>query len=208
MRNLRLGRTDDPPAGPVGKPCVSVRSRARLARCFCATAGAFRQMVDVSHGQGRASVRRGTGLWSRFLARLFGFPPESKDAEVRVTKTVSAAGETWQRCFDNRVFRSRLAASPQGITERFGPFTFLTGLNVASDALHYPVVTGRLGPLPLPGWLLPVSIAREQVIDGRFCFDVQILAPVTKWLLVHYQGRLADAGSDDARARAEGMAAS
>ena len=38
--------------------------------------------VDVSHWRGRASARRGTRLWSSFLARLFGFPAEGEDALV------------------------------------------------------------------------------------------------------------------------------
>lgn len=153
------------------------------------------QTVDVSHWQGRASVRRGDGVWSRFLARLFGFPPEGDNVPVEVTKTVTPRGETWQRRFGNRVFRSRLAASSQGMTESFGPFIFRLGLRVDAGALRYPVVTGWLGPLPLPRWLLPVSIACEQVIDDLFCFDVKILAPVSGGLLVHYRGWLAEAGS-------------
>lgn len=165
------------------------------------------QTVDVNHWQGRASVQRGESYWSRVLARLFGFPPEDNDVAVNVSKTVTANGETWQRRFGNRIFRSRLAASKRGMTESFGPFTFLLDLKADAGALHYPVVSGRLGPLPLPRWLLPVSIAKEQVIDGRFCFDVKILAPVTKDLLVHYQGWLIDAASDDI-AEVDGIATS
>lgn len=157
---------------------------------------ASHQTVDVSHWRGRASVRRGESLWSRFLARLFGFPPESADVAVEVTKTVTPKGETWQRRFGARLFRSRLAASSRGMTESFGPFAFRLGLKVEAGALHYPVVSGRLGPLPLPHWLLPVSIAREQVAGDRFCFDVKILAPVSKGLLVHYRGWLVEAGSE------------
>ncbi|MCC5988916.1 MAG: DUF4166 domain-containing protein [Pararhodobacter sp.] len=52
-----------------------------------------------------------------------------------------------------------------------------------------------VGPLPLPGWLLPVSVAQEHVEDGRFCFEVRILAPVTRGLLVHYRGSLSAAGT-------------
>ncbi|MGA0541938.1 DUF4166 domain-containing protein [Neotabrizicola sp. VNH66] len=161
---------------------------------------ASHQTVDVSHWRGRASVRRGNGLWSRFLAGLFGFPPEAADVDVAVIKTVTTKGETWRRRFGTRVFRSHLAPSDRGMTESFGPFTFDLGLQVEAGALHYPVVSGRLGPLPLPRWFLPVSIAQERVIDNRFCFDVKILAPVTKGLLVHYCGWLADA---DAGCRAD-----
>lgn len=157
---------------------------------------ATHRTVDICHWRGRSSVQRGGSRWSRFLARLFGFPPECADIEVEVTKTVTAKGETWQRRFGTRLFRSRLAASAQGMTESFGPFTFRLGLKVEAGALHYPVVSGRLGPLPLPGWLMPVSIACEHVIDDRFCFDVKILAPATKGLLVHYRGWLAEAGPD------------
>lgn len=157
---------------------------------------ASHQTADVSHWRGRASVQRGEDLWSRFLARLFGFPPQSEDVAVEVTKTVTAKGETLQRRFGSSIFRSRLAPSDQGMTESFGPFTFLLGLKAEAGALHYPVISGRFGPLPLPHWLLPVSIAREQVIDGRFCFDVKILAPVTRGLLVHYRGWLAEAGPE------------
>lgn len=150
--------------------------------------------ADVGHWQGTASVQRGTSLWSRVLGRLFGFPPTGEEVPVEVTKTVTAKGETWQRRFGTRIFRSRLAASAGGMTESFGPFTFRLGLKVEGDALHYPVLSGRLGPVPLPRWLLPVSVAREHVRDDRFCFDVKILAPVTKALLVHYQGWLQHSG--------------
>lgn len=81
------------------------------------------------------------------------------------------------------------------MTESFGPFAFRFGLKVQGGSLHFPVLSGRLGPLPLPRWLLPVSIAREYVEEGRFCFDIKILAPVTCGLLVHYRGSLAAAGT-------------
>lgn len=152
--------------------------------------------MDVGHWRGRASVLRGTGLWSRVLGGLFGFPPTGEDVPVEVVKTATATGETWQRRFGARIFRSRLAASAGGMTESFGPFTFLLGLQVQDDALHFPVHSGRLGPLPLPRWLLPVSISREHARDGRFCFDVRILAPVTRGLLVHYRGFLDPAGPE------------
>ena len=83
------------------------------------------------------------------------------------------------------------------MTERFGPFTFLLDLTVENGALHYPVVGGRFGPLPLPRWLLPGSEAREYVEDSRFHFDVRLLAPLTKGLMVHYRGHLNAAPAQD-----------
>ncbi|MDE9449791.1 DUF4166 domain-containing protein [Aliiroseovarius sp. Z3] len=149
--------------------------------------------ADCSRWKGRAKVLRGNGLWGRVLGGVFSFPQAAKDIPVEVIKTVTPTGETWLRRFGQRNFRSRLAATPAGMTESFGPFTFLLGLEVRDSALHYPVVTGRLGPLPLPRWLLPISEAREYVDRNDFRFDVKLLAPLTNELLVHYQGVLREA---------------
>lgn len=146
--------------------------------------------ADVSRWQGRARVRRGTGAWSRLLARVFGFPPAAEEVALEVIKTVTPRGETWVRRFGTRRFRSHLAATPRGMTERFGPFTFLLGLRVHDGALEFPVTAGRLGPLPLPRWLLPVSVARETAQGGQFHFDVELRAPLTGGLMVQYQGWL------------------
>ncbi|MFM7446464.1 MAG: DUF4166 domain-containing protein, partial [Tabrizicola sp.] len=153
--------------------------------------------ATTSRWTGRASVTRGTGLWSRFLATLFRFPPASDDTEVEVTKTATLKGETWTRRFGSRTFRSHLKPTPQGMTERFGPFTFTLGLTIQDGALHYPVATGRIGPIPLPRWLLPGSETRECADEGRFHFDVRLLAPVTRALMVHYRGHLSPAQPQD-----------
>lgn len=146
---------------------------------------------------GCASVTRGTRIWSRLLATLFRFPPASEDTKVEVTKSATATGETWTRRFGTRSFRSHLKATPDGMTERFGLFTFTIGLTVRDGALHYPVKSGRIGPIPLPRWLLPASDTREFEESGRFHFDVRLLAPVTGALLVHYRGHLDPATAED-----------
>ncbi len=156
---------------------------------------------DQSYWQGRASVQRGAGLWPALLAALFRFPAATPDIGVEVTKTVTTKGETWQRCFGKRKFTSYLQATPKGMTERFGPFTFLLGLAVQKGELTYPVKAGRLGPLPLPQWALPRSDAREFVAGGLFQFDVALTAPITGQLIVRYRGWLAnaDTASGDSR---------
>ena len=161
------------------------------------TVRATHRTAGITRWQGRASVTRGTGLWSRVLATLFRFPPASEATPVKVTKAVTAKGEIWTRSFGPRSFRSHLAATPDGMTERFGPFTFQLGLSVRNGALHYPVTAGRLGPIRLPRWLLPVSEAREYEEDGRFHFDVRLLAPVSHTLMVHYRGHLHPAPAED-----------
>jgi hypothetical protein len=146
---------------------------------------------------GRAAVSRGTDWWSRLLATLFRFPPATADIDVEVLKTATAKGETWTRRFGTRTFRSHLKQTPQGMTERFGPLTFRLGLTVKDGALHYPVAAGRIGLIPLPRWMLPRSEAREYAANGRFHFDVRLLAPLTGSLMVHYRGTLDPARPED-----------
>jgi hypothetical protein len=153
--------------------------------------------ADVSRWHGQASVRRGTSLWSRLIGWFFGFPAVGEEMPVEVTKTVTDSGETWQRVFGKSKFHSRLAATPQGLTESFGPFTFSLGLRAEGGVLHFAVHAGRLGPLTLPHGLLPIAQAREYVTDSRLQFDVKLHAPLTGDLLVHYQGTLTPMTKDN-----------
>lgn len=140
--------------------------------------------------EGRAKVMRGRTLWARLIAAVFGFPPASDDVPVVVVMSPENGGELWQRRFDGKPFRSFLKVEKGRMTERFGPLTFTLDLHVADGRLHYPVIAGRCGPVPLPRWMLPVSIASEYAAEGRFHFDVQLRAPLTGGLMVHYQGWL------------------
>ncbi len=153
---------------------------------------ATHRTIEVSRWCGQATVLRGEDSWSKFLGWVFGFPANAKDIRVEVTKTVTKQGETWERRFGERNFKSYLQATSQGMAERFGPFTFQLGLEVTDDCLHFPVLSGRIGPLPLPRWLLPISDAREYEKNGRFHFDVKLKAPFTHNLLAHYQGNLSE----------------
>lgn len=152
---------------------------------------------DVSRWVGRCEVSRGAGIWPRLLCTVFRFPPAAPDVAVEVTKTVTPRGETWNRRFGRHRFRSHLSAEAGGLCERFGPFSFSIGLTVRDGALHYPVTAGRLGPIRLPGWMLPTSDAREFVSDGRFHFDVALLAPLTRGLMVRYRGSLVALAAED-----------
>jgi hypothetical protein len=140
--------------------------------------------------KGRARVIRGKALWPRLLAGVFGFPPAAADVAVTVLMTPQNGGELWERRFEGKPFWSFLKPVGGVMTERFGPLTFTIGLHVADGALYYPVISGRMGPVPLPRFLLPLSIAREYVQDEMFHFDVELRAPLTRQLMVHYQGWL------------------
>jgi hypothetical protein len=149
----------------------------------------------VLHGASR--VTRGSSLWARLLAGLFGFPPSAEEVPVTVTMTAQDGGEVWERRFGDKRFYSFLKAQDGRMTERFAPFTFTLGLHVANGELVYRVASGRVGHVPLPKWFLPHSIAREYAADGKFHFDVELRAPLTGGLMVHYQGWLLPDPSPD-----------
>lgn len=138
---------------------------------------------------GMASVTRGTGLLARVAALLFGFPRSEKSVEVEVTKTPDGVGETWVRRFGTKTFQSYLRPNKDGMTERFGALTFDLDLKVHNEKLLFPVKRGRIGFIPIPRVMLPISIASEAEVDGRFHFDVLLKAP-TGATLVHYKGWL------------------
>ncbi|MEJ6402639.1 DUF4166 domain-containing protein [Yoonia sp. 2307UL14-13] len=139
---------------------------------------------------GRGSVTRGPSLWARSIAWVFGFPPKTDDIPMAVTMIPEKDGERWTRQFGDQVFVSHLRKRGDVMTERFGPLTFTLGLHAAGGALHFPVVSGRCGPIPLPRFMLPQSVAREYAKEGRFRFDVALKAPLTGALIVHYRGWL------------------
>ncbi len=139
---------------------------------------------------GTATITRGTGLLSRTIALLFRFPQAGQIVPLTVLKTPTPQGEVWDRRFGTSLFRSHLRLTPKGMTERFGPMTFVLNLHLADNALHYPVVAGRCCGLPIPRALLPRSIAREYAQDGLFHFDVALHAPLGGGLIVRYVGFL------------------
>ena len=142
---------------------------------------------------GRCSVEGGANPLARLLARLVGFPAAGQDVPVTVEMRADRDGEIWTRTIGGRKFRSHLApvlGTRHTVTERFGPVTFDLRLVASADGLDLVASRGRLGPLPLPRWLLPQSNARERVdAQGRFTFDVPIALPGIG-RLVHYRGWL------------------
>lgn len=178
-----------------------------LAEDFAALPAALRDLHDVLDTrlfEGRASVERGTGVLSRLLARVMGFPPASADVAVSVEMVRGSAGETWQRRFGASRFRSTLsrrAGAGRGeVWERFGVLSFLIALERDGGDLHYPVRALRVfGVVPLPRFLMPVSETREYVDDaGRACFDVAISHPLAGFI-VRYRGWLEAAGDAAAK---------
>ncbi|KJZ19753.1 SDR family oxidoreductase [Loktanella sp. S4079] len=151
---------------------------------------ALHSTYGIRRWAGRAKVKRGTSMFARLLAKILGFPPAHDDMPVSVTITPENGQERWERDFAGDQFVSHLRVQNGHMTERFGPLTFDIGLHVDHGQLVFPVTRGRCGPIPLPKFALPRSVAREFEDSGKFHFDVALYAPFTGALIVHYQGWL------------------
>lgn len=164
-----------------------------LGQTFRSLPEAVRESHDWSgcmRLSGRATIVRGPGVIVRIVATIFGFPPAGEDVAVTVTKLKNRDGEVWLRAFGDRKFRSRLRLRRNQVTESFGPFEFTLALAVHNGTLVFPVTAGRLGPVPIPKALLPLSFAVEREEGGRFHFDVDLHAPLGLGRIVHYRGWL------------------
>jgi saccharopine dehydrogenase-like NADP-dependent oxidoreductase len=149
-------------------------------------------VFDFERLTGRASVERGKSWMARLLAAIFRFPKAGADVPVCVTKTTTTEGETWEREFAGRLFRSHLSIGTKTghVFERFGPFRFELSLPVADGRMALEVTRGWVFGLPLPAILLPVSDSSEYVENGQFHFDVGMIAPLGGGLIVRYRGWL------------------
>lgn len=147
---------------------------------------------DVENFSGLAEVTRGESVFAKLIAGFFRFPPASENTPVTVTKTRTESGETWERRFGDRSFRSYCTPASKAcqIRERFLVFNFELDLVVEKSSVSFTVNRGWLLGIPLPQSLLPGSDSREYVDDGEFCFDVALSAPLGIGPIVRYVGRL------------------
>jgi hypothetical protein len=146
----------------------------------------------VTRLRGEASVLGADAPLARIVARLFGFPSTTASTPVRIVKRQLGGGvEEWARDFGGRKPRSRLRALRPGVVrETFGPFDFDMAVSADASGISMRVTAWRIGPLPLPSFLAPRSVATEtQDSAGRFRFDVPIALPLIG-RIAHYSGFL------------------
>ncbi|WP_367346587.1 DUF4166 domain-containing protein [Stenotrophomonas bentonitica] len=154
---------------------------------------ALHESSGARQWSGVARIRRGTGLLSRLVAAVIGFPKAAEQVPVTVAFTPERGGERWTRDFAGRRFSSwqRRGAGRNDalLVERFGAIDVALALVVEGDRLTLvPRRWSCLG-IPLPKALLPKGTTFETEVDGRFVFDVEIAAPIVG-LIVAYRGSL------------------
>ena len=141
---------------------------------------------------GTASVDGPARVLPKLVRRLSGFPRPGKNIALRVEIEAKGGTERWTRDFAGQKLASTLstAQAPGRIRERFGPITCEFCLTPHADGLSMEIVGWSMRPLPLPGFLAPMTRAREWVDDeGRFRFDVEIGLPLIG-PIVSYNGWL------------------
>lgn len=179
---------------PVAEPVY----RQVMANAYDAMPPEWRAVHDLREGSltvaGRASVERGRGLLARLAGAVIGFPKAGGDVPVSVTFERKGYGELWTRTFAGKRFSSwqepgRLRLRHL-VIERFGPLAIAMAPVVENGRMSLVIRGFSAFGLPLPLWLGPTTAAHEQVVDGRFTFDVEIGHPLTG-MIVLYRGWLA-----------------
>ena len=141
--------------------------------------------------EGEAAVVGAKNAAGRLIARLFGFPGEASRVPVRVLIESRDGKEYWTRFFNDKPMRSVMQRAGDGVIEEsFGPIAIRMVLVGRPDGLDMVRSTGRIGPIPLPSFLLPTMKAEERTEGGRrHRFDVEIGLPLIG-RLVAYRGYL------------------
>ncbi len=142
---------------------------------------------------GIAEVQRGKGLLAHLIGKIIGFPPAAKQVPVQVDLVPVPEGERWTRDFGGRIFSSfqslGTGKNEHLVVEQFGVVSVALALVVEGDHLYIvPRRWSCLG-IPLPGIFLPSGSSFETERAGKFCFDVEIRAPLIG-LIVRYNGVL------------------
>jgi len=146
--------------------------------------------------EGRSDIVAGKGFWPWLICLLAGFPAPGRDVPVTVAFHVNAqGGEFWRRRFAGRRYQSGFAAGAGRhaglLAERFFPFVFFHRLTPNAQGLRWDLVAWRLGPMPLPRWLMPPTICFESGDGERFVFDIDVKFPLIGQL-IHYRGWLVE----------------
>ena len=150
----------------------------------------------VTETAGRADIVMAAGWLPRLICLLSGLPAAGCDVPVTVVFEINAqGGEFWRRRFAGRCYQSAFGVGSGGHTgllvERFSPFVFLHRLTASPQGLRWDLVAWRLGPLPLPRWLMPPTVCLESGDGERFVFDIDVTFPLLGQL-IHYRGWLAE----------------
>ena len=149
--------------------------------------------------EGRVDIDGAENWPGRVIAYLAGFAATARDLPRRRHHRAQRGAEVWTRRFGSASFSSRMRADGDGrLSECFGPISMTLEARQTARGFALAVKGWRLGPLPLPRFLMPATRAGAGMDDqGRYSFDVWIGMPLIG-RLVHYRGWLSEPGTQPA----------
>jgi hypothetical protein len=159
-----------------------------------ATVRRFHSTGAAAHANGSFSVRHGSRLAARVLARLLRLPAAGERVRVRLVVTPQTDGERWQRSFDGKLFvTEQRVHADRLLAERMGRTEIRFRLAAEGSALCYRQTRAAIrlcGLLvPLPRRLSPQVCAREWAAKGetRLHVAVSMKMPLVG-LVIAYEG--------------------
>ena len=200
------------PSAPAPAPAslVPVSALPLYPRLLGRSFGELDEAVRALHfttsercARGRATLRRGAGLWSRLLGWVLRLPAEAPGPRVQqrlglpleLRVSPRRGGETWERRFGEARFVTEQRAVRGGLLgERMGALELRARPTARGGALVLESAGAalRLGPLalPLPRALSPRLSGRLwSGEDGRLRLRVEARGPLGG-LLMEYEAQL------------------
>jgi Domain of unknown function (DUF4166) len=141
--------------------------------------------------RGKGDVTRGAHWLVKWLAPFASLPPTSNNIPIAVEIVVHPQGETWSRSFNGHLMQSHLRAAEPLLAERLGAMTLFFRLHGDANGIHWHVAGAKCLGVPLPTKWFTGAVAREQILNERYSFDVRAALPIVG-LLVHYRGWLSE----------------
>lgn len=141
--------------------------------------------------QGKITVQTSGKPLLRAFLRLSGLPDAVSDADFTLTTERCSSRDIWTREIGTDVTRSTLWSTADGaLYERMGPALARSRVIADTTGIQLQLVRISMLGLPMPLSLAPQVTTHEAQENGRYTFDVQIRLPLTKGLLIRYQGWL------------------
>lgn len=164
-----------------------------LSLCLGSDIAKLPSLIQAAH-QGRirlsgtAEVMRGRGIGGWLAGRLK--MPESHPAcPMTVDGDHQPEAMYWARDFNGRKMTSVFRRDGAHLVESMGPINLRLRPVAEAGRLVYRLEGAKIGPLPLPGALMPRLLAWEGEADGQYDFEVDVGLPLIG-RLIRYRGRL------------------
>jgi len=138
--------------------------------------------------QGRADIQRGNVI-AAILCTLTGMPRSARQAEFIVDGSHSAKGMHWKRLINGKAMNSWFALDGDLLVEKLGFIHMSMQLKVKNATLIYTIVKTKILGIPIPSLLAPKVEAREEQVDDKYQFQVEVSLPLVG-RLIQYAGSL------------------